>query len=190
MGILEKINSDWTLFLDRDGVINVRYVDDYVKKVEDFIFTENAEKAIAQLSRLFKRTVVVTNQQGIGKGVMSAEELTAIHAKMREDVLKAGGKIDAVYYCPDLKHKAGFCRKPNGGMALRARKDFPEIRFKQSLMVGDTLTDMLFGKRLGMRTVLIGGDAEALRSGEFVDACFASLSDFADYMSLKGREDE
>ncbi|MEG2178645.1 MAG: HAD-IIIA family hydrolase [Bacteroidales bacterium] len=190
MQVLGKIDAHWTLFLDRDGVINQRYVDDYVKKADDFIFLNQAEYAIANLSKWFARIFVVTNQQGLGKGLMSEEDLNAIHTKMINAVQEVGGKIDAVYYCPDLKEQASFNRKPQGGMALKAKKAYPEIHFKQSVMVGDTFTDMLFGKRLGMLTVLIGSDPTALKKAKYVDARFDSLADFAQYVDLKITKNE
>lgn len=177
----------WSLFLDRDGVINKRPVNDYVKNVADFKFITGSIEGIALLTELFTPIVVVTNQQGVGKGVMKKEELHSIHQHMMKDISDGGGKIDKVYYCSDLENSGSLYRKPAVGMGLQAKKDYPEIRFKQSVMVGDTITDMIFGKRLNMLTVLIDLDAHLPRQfPHLIDWRFPSLEAFAKYcMHLK-----
>jgi histidinol-phosphate phosphatase family protein len=174
------ISKKWSLFLDRDGVINRRLVDDYVKRPEDFVFEPGAPEAIKIFGELFGRIVVVTNQQGIGKGLMTSETLDKIHRYMLLQIENAGGRIDGIYYCPELRTKNPFCRKPQVGMALKARKDFPDINFKKSIMAGDSKSDMQFGKRLNMKTVLIGTNAEiAKQHPELVDFWFPTLLQFA-----------
>lgn len=154
------IDKSWTLFLDRDGVINHRIPGAYVQKPEEFDFFEGVPAAIAQLSRQFGKIVVVTNQQGIGKRLMTKEDLDIVHFEMCAAVEAAGGRIDAVYYCPLLASENPFCRKPQAGMGLQAQKDFPEIDFKKSVMVGDSLSDMGFGSALGMVNVLVETNKE------------------------------
>lgn len=178
------ISKDWSLFLDRDGVINRRLVDDYVKHPEDFIFEPGAPEAVKKFGEMFGRIVVVTNQQGIGKGLMTTETLGEIHRHMLSEIKKTGGRLDAVYFCPGLRTENPFCRKPQVGMALKARKDFPEINFKKSIIAGDSKSDMQFGKRLKMKTVLIGKESEiAKRHPELVDYWFPSLFHFAESLS-------
>lgn len=147
--------DSWTLFLDRDGVINERLPGAYISQWKDFHFTPAAQKTIAQFNSYFARIIIVTNQQGIGKGLMTMEQLLALHAKMIEEIEAANGHIDAIYFCPDLKTKADNCRKPHPGMALQAKEEFPEICFSRSVMVGDSISDIQFGQQLGMKTVLI-----------------------------------
>jgi histidinol-phosphate phosphatase family protein len=159
------IDSTWTLFLDRDGVINRRIVDGYVLRKEDFVFLPGALDAIAGFSKLFKRIVVVTNQQGIAKGLMTEDNLLGIHTMMKEEISSAGGRIDGVYYCPELKGTPGGCRKPGVAMGLQAKREFPEIRFKRSIMVGDSPSDMVFARRLGMKRVFIDNGDGALSPG-------------------------
>ena len=149
------IDSSWTLFLDRDGVINKRLVGSYVKTVSEFEWLPGAREAIARMNRLFGRTVVVTNQQGIGKGLMTSDDLHRIHNQLSEELEAMGGKIDAFYFCPELASKSPNCRKPNPTMAHQAQRDFPEIDFSKSVMVGDSPSDIQFGARLQMRTVFI-----------------------------------
>jgi len=150
-----KIDSTWTLFLDRDGVINTHLPEDYVKELSEFVPIEGSIKAIAELSKRFQFTLVVTNQQGIGKGLMTEMELEKIHLHLQELVKKAGGRIDEVYYCPYLSSIKPRCRKPNPGMALQAKEEFPAIDFKKSIMVGDMPSDMDFAKNLGMYRVWV-----------------------------------
>lgn len=152
------IDKSWTLFLDRDGVINVRFPGDYVKCVEEFEFIPGAINAIVRFSKIFGRIIVVTNQQGIAKGIYSHEDLDCIHAHMKAEIKKAGGKIDAVYYAPQAASENSPMRKPGTGMALQAKKDFPEIDFSKSVMIGDTQSDMEFGKAMGMKLIFIGDD--------------------------------
>ena len=149
-----------TLFLDRDGVINQRIPGDYIKTVSEFQFLPGALEAIVEFSKYFKHIFVVTNQQGIGKGLMTAAQLDAVHHHMLVAIDKAGGRIDQVYYCPELAIHNPNCRKPNPGMAQQAKADFPEIEFETSLMVGDSISDMEFGVNLGMGTVFIEGKGE------------------------------
>lgn len=149
-----NIDGSWTLFLDRDGVINRRISRGYVTDWEKFEFLPGVEKAIKIFSGIFSRIVVVTNQQGIGKGLMTKEQLTEIHQKMVEHIDFAGGRIDAIYYCPALEEENSPYRKPAPGMAYKAKEDFPGIEFLKSLMVGDTESDIEFGHRAGMYTVM------------------------------------
>ena len=163
-----NIDNSWTLFLDRDGVINKKLDGDYVKKVDEFKFIEGAKEAIHFFSSLFKRVVVVTNQQGIGKGIMTHENLQRVHDHMKKELDKLGVKIDAIYYCPNLAAENAPCRKPNIGMAENAKKDFPEIDFNKSLMVGDSLTDIQMGKKAGMKTVYLVNDGSNPENADLV----------------------
>ena len=158
MSPLPQISNDWTLFLDRDGVINKRLVGDYVKKVEEFEFIDGALDAIAKFSNLFGVIVIVTNQQGIGKGLMTTEDLNAIHDNMLAEIKYHGGRIDHVFYCPKLAKDNPECRKPNTGMGHEAKSIFPAIDFNKSLMIGDSFSDMEFGTRLGTHCAYIGND--------------------------------
>lgn len=158
MTALPNITNEWTLFLDRDGVINKRLPDDYVKTIAEFEFLDGALEAIREFDRLFAHIVVVTNQQGIGKGIMTTSDLDKIHTHMVDAIKKAGGRVDHVFYCPKLASENADCRKPNTGMGIEAQRMFPNIDFKKSLMVGDSISDMEFGDRLGTHCAFIGSD--------------------------------
>ncbi|HTL83119.1 MAG TPA: HAD family hydrolase [Bacteroidia bacterium] len=175
-----NIDKSWTLFLDRDGVINKRFPGDYVKRVDEFEFLPGVLDTIVELSVLFGRLIVVTNQQGIGKGLYTHDDLLKIHDHMTEEVEKAGGKIDAVFYAPQLKEENSPMRKPGIGMALQAKKIFPEIEFSKSIMIGDSPGDMEFGKRAGMKTVFVGKKEDA---GVAVDAAIDALEKFLEFRS-------
>ena len=120
------INDDWTLFLDRDGVINVRIIDGYVTKTEEFEFLPNVIEAFKIFKNKFKRIIVVTNQQGVGKGVMTIEDVISVHNYMNQQIENQGGKIDKIYFCPQLKSVKDNYRKPSPKMAFFAKDDFPE----------------------------------------------------------------
>lgn len=150
-----RIDPSWSLFLDRDGTINKRIIGGYVRDWDQFEFLEGAIEGIADLSMLFSHCLIVTNQQGIGKGLMTHEKLEDIHRQMLERIEANGGRIDEIYYCPNLATELPLCRKPAPGMAIQAGIDFPAIVFEKSIMVGDTESDMEFGRRLNMKTVLV-----------------------------------
>ena len=176
--------GDWTLFLDRDGTINKRLPNDYVKTTEEFEFLPRALEAIKIFSQLFQHVIIVTNQQGIGKELMTDDDLHVVHDNMTKDIIANGGYIDQIYYCPYLAIDNPTSRKPNPGMAFQAAEDFPEIHFKRSLMIGDTMSDMLFGHQLGMKTILLNSasllgknDAESIVGMEM-----ASLYEVALYL--------
>lgn len=152
---MNELNQYNYLFLDRDGVINVERPNDYVKNIAEFIFVEDALKAIAILTQKFDRIFVVTNQRGIGRGIMTNSDLEIIHQYMISEIEKAGGRIDKIYYCTDLSNRS-INRKPNVGMAFQAVADFPEVDFTKSVMVGNSFSDIQFGQKLSMHTILVG----------------------------------
>lgn len=174
-----------SLFLDRDGVINRRTVGDYIRRPADFEFEAGALEALRLLAGFFGRIVVVTNQAGVGKGLMRGADLAAVHRKMLAQVQRAGGRIDRVYHCPHRPDAGCGCRKPATGMALQAQADFPDIRFEHAWIAGDSLSDMQFGLALGMKTALIAGKTEETRvlSGLAVTARFASLREFSEFIA-------
>ncbi|MFT4970306.1 MAG: D-glycero-D-manno-heptose 1,7-bisphosphate phosphatase [Chitinophagales bacterium] len=150
-----EVDETWTLFLDRDGVINKNIEDGYVTSWEEFEFLPDVHRALRYFGMLIGRIVVVTNQQCIAKEIMTKDQLHEIHNKMVDEVKEEGGRIDRVYYCPDFAEDESPCRKPEIGMAMWAKRDFPEIDFNKSIMVGDKLSDMRFGLTLGMECFML-----------------------------------
>ena len=147
-----------TLFLDRDGVINKKLEGRYVRNFSEFEFMQGALKAISKLSNVFNRILIVTNQQGIAKGIMSEADLNTLHTQMQERIEKLGGEINKIYYCPHLEEFDCMCRKPNPGMMQQAVIDFPEIIIDNSYLVGDSDSDIEAGKKMNLNTVKVDGD--------------------------------
>ncbi|MDR0864319.1 MAG: HAD family hydrolase [Candidatus Symbiothrix sp.] len=169
-----------TLFLDRDGVINRERPGDYVKTRAEFIFLPGVLEALAILNKHFDRIFIVSNQRGVGKGIMTRETLDDIHAWMLQEINAAGGRIDKIYVCTDINDHS-FHRKPNTGMALQAANDFPEVILTESIMVGNSLSDMEFGKNADMQTVLVG-DKYAEKNVPLADYFFKDLLAFAQHL--------
>jgi histidinol-phosphate phosphatase family protein len=175
-----RINPEWTLFLDRDGVINRRLVNDYVKTWDEFEFLPGVPEALRLLSGCFKKILVVTNQQGIGKGIVLMEAVRNIHALMVKEIQRTGGRIDGIYLSPYLEREAHPFRKPDTGMALAAKNDHPCLDFARSVMVGDSESDMEFGRRMGMVTVFIGEKSDfSMEKKKPYDFLFKDLLTFA-----------
>ncbi|NLR80826.1 D-glycero-alpha-D-manno-heptose-1,7-bisphosphate 7-phosphatase [Chitinophaga eiseniae] len=143
-----------TLFLDRDGVVNDEIRDGYVLRPDMFHFSAGVLTAMPILAKHFSRIILVTNQRCIGRGLLTIAGLQDIHARMLQEIEAHQGRIDKIYFCPDVDSNSP-CRKPATGMGLQAKQDFPDIDFNQAVMVGNTLSDMQFGKSLGMKTVFI-----------------------------------
>jgi histidinol-phosphate phosphatase family protein len=178
--ILNNIDSSWTLFLDRDGVINKKIDNDYVLDWTQFEFLPDVFEAFKTFSQKFGRIIVVTNQQGIGKGLMTEATLKSIHSNMITEIEKHGGRVDAVYHAPHIRETNHVDRKPNVGMALKAKKDFPEIDFKKSIIAGDSKSDMEFGHRLGMIKAFINIDLTFARTNPaLVDYTAINLLEFS-----------
>lgn len=155
-----ELKNEWSLFLDRDGVINKRFPGGYVRKPSEFTFLPGSLFALKLLSDLFKNIFIVTNQQGIGKGLMTAFDLQAVHRQMMGEIKDKGGRIDRIFFCPDLKTKTPNCRKPGLAMAQMAKKEFPSINFQKSYMVGDSMVDIEFGQNADMHCIYIRSEEE------------------------------
>lgn len=144
-----------TIFLDRDGVINRNPPNwGYVRTWEEFDFIPNALNAIRDLTENGYRIVVITNQAGIGRGLFSEDNLKDIHSRMVAKITDAGGKIDAIYYCPHHPEAGCECRKPKPGMLIRAAHEH-NIELPNAYLVGDSTTDIEAGQRVGATTFLV-----------------------------------
>jgi histidinol-phosphate phosphatase family protein len=182
---LSLIDQRWTLFLDRDGVINQEKENSYVFHYGEFVFYDQVKEALQICASVFGRIIIVTNQRGVGKGMMTAEDLQLIHDKMIAEIVLAGGRIDRIYYADSLRDDHPD-RKPNPGMAFAAKNDFPEIDFSRALMVGNNLSDMEFGRNAGMYTVfLTTTDPDQPLPHDAIDLAFNSLYDFVKHLQLK-----
>ena len=165
------------IFLDRDGVINVKLpCDRYVCSPAEFQFVHGAIEALSILKDSGFLLVIVTNQRGIALGRHGEDDLEKVHAYMCEELLKDGVELDAIYYCPHDTIDHCECRKPEPGMIFRACQDL-NIDLTNSYMVGDSPSDIAAGRKAGSLTVSIGNFEESQ-----ADLMFATLLDFAVYL--------
>jgi len=144
---LKNIDSSWTLFIDRDGVVNEEKHQDYIHTWNEFEFYAGVKEAFKIFNETFGIIVMITNQRGVAKGLTKAKDLQIIHQNMLQEIKDAGGRIDEIYVCTEMESEN---RKPNAGMGLQAVKDFPKIDLSKSIMIGNTLSDMKFGRNLGV----------------------------------------
>ena len=176
---LAMIDQEWTLFLDRDGVINYEKKDDYIRNWGEFKFYPEATEAISKLSGKFGKIIVVSNQRGVGKGLMSEADLHHIHETMKSEIESQGGRIDGIYYCTSTDNKHPN-RKPNPGMAFCALNQVPGIDLSKSIIAGNKTSDMLFGRNAGIYTAFIAStNPEIPYPNPLIDLHFNSLIDFA-----------
>jgi D-glycero-D-manno-heptose 1,7-bisphosphate phosphatase len=141
------------IFLDRDGVINVNRID-HVKSWDEFVFLPNVLTALQQLAPSDFRVVVTTNQAAIARGLVAEDTVRRIHARMIAEVKRAGGRIDAVYFCPHHPDEKCGCRKPQPGLFVRAARDL-DIDLTRSLVVGDAFSDIAAARAIGARPILV-----------------------------------
>jgi histidinol-phosphate phosphatase family protein len=151
------VGDDWTVFVDRDGVINRRVVGDYVRSTAQLELLPGAVDALARLSQAAAHVIVVTNQAGIGKGLLTVDDFQRVNAVIIDAVVAAGGHLDAVLHCPHVPADGCRCRKPGPGLAEQADERFDDIDHARSVMIGDSAGDIRFGADLGMATVLVTG---------------------------------
>lgn len=175
---LSQIDNTWSLFLDRDGVINKDKEGSYIFHPDEFVFVEGAPGLFRILSGKFGHVIVVTNQRGVGRGLMSEADLTAIHLKMTTAIHAAGGLVDDIYYCTSV-HNDDPLRKPNPGMIRQAVLEHPEIDLGKAIIVGNNLSDMRTGRSAGIYTVFVRSTRP---NQEFphpdIDLIVESLQDF------------
>lgn len=147
------------VFLDRDGVINRKAPEgEYVKNWDEFQFLPGVKEAIRKLNEKRFLVIVVSNQRGIAKGVMTEDDLKEIHNRMEEELRKGRAVIDGIYYCPhDIKDHCD-CRKPEPGLLVKAAGEH-DIDLSLSWMIGDSESDVEAGKRAGCKTILIRGSS-------------------------------
>lgn len=179
--VVERAGREWCLFLDRDGVINRRIVGDYVRRWRDFEWLSRAPLALKRLREWAPHLVVVTNQQGIGKGLMSADDVAAIHHHLRAELAADGVFIDAFQVCPHLESAGCACRKPRPGLVLDWLGRHPDIEPSLSIMVGDSQSDLELAHNVaaaagGCASIQIG---RRTHRGAVADVSFDSLWDFA-----------
>jgi D-glycero-D-manno-heptose 1,7-bisphosphate phosphatase len=153
------------VFLDRDGVLNRKMPEGaYVGDWAQFQWLAGADEAIARMNRAGLTVILVTNQRGIALGLYTHAQLEDIHANIQRHLARHGARLDAVYYCPH-NHGECHCRKPDIGLFEQALQQFPQANAQNSLVIGDSLSDIQAGQRLGMKTVFIQGEADRQQAG-------------------------
>jgi D-glycero-D-manno-heptose 1,7-bisphosphate phosphatase len=162
------------VFLDRDGVINRKPPEgEYIGHWSDFHLLPGAVSAIAALNRSGRRVLVVSNQRGVALGLYTAADVDALHARLKEHLAAHGAHIDAFYFCPHDKNECD-CRKPKTGLFEDAFRDFPDASRANSILIGDSLSDIEAARNLVVPSIFIQGDPETQKPGA---AKAASLAD-------------
>ncbi len=177
--MLPAIDTSWTLFIDRDGVINNEKKEHYILNWNEFKFYDGVKQAMDIFNKKFGVIVMVTNQRGIGKGLMTEDDLSFIHQNMTKEIVANNGRIDKIYYCTSMDNNH-INRKPNAGMAHLAKQDFPAIDFSKAIMVGNKPSDMGFGRNAGIITVFVATtNPEVDFPNPLIDYRYNDLLEFA-----------
>jgi histidinol-phosphate phosphatase family protein len=163
---IKDVNDTWTLFIDRDGVVNEEKYLDYIHTWDEFKFYKGVKEAFRIFNNKFGIVIMITNQRGVARGLTKLENLEIIHKNMLQEIAEANGRIDRIYFCTDMESEN---RKPNPGMGLQAIKDFPSIVLSRSVMIGNTLSDMKFGRNLGVGINIFLTTTNKDISGEHAD---------------------
>ena len=154
------------VILDRDGVINFDS-DQFIKSAQEWNPIPGSLEAIASLTQAGFRVVVASNQSGIGRGLFDMATLNAIHAKMHKLTAQAGGRIDAVFFCPHTAETLCQCRKPNPGL-LREIAQRLHVDLRGIPAIGDALRDVQAALKVGAKPILVktGKGRRTLESGD------------------------
>jgi D-glycero-alpha-D-manno-heptose 1-phosphate guanylyltransferase len=176
---VRQIDKNWTLFSDRDGVLNEDKVGSYIFHPDEYFFYKGVPEAFRLFREKFGRIIIATNQRGVGRGLMTVADLDSVHEKMLAGIREKGGKIDAIFYATSIDNDDPV-RKPNVGMAFKAKQQFPEIDWSRSIMIGNNISDMEFGRNAGMYTVFLKTTIPDIELPHpDIDLAFNSLPDFA-----------
>ena len=155
--------------LDRDGTILVEK--NYLNSIEDMELLPGALDGLSLLNAKGFGLIVITNQSGIGRGLVTVEAVEAIHAELIRRLEAEGIPLSAVYYCPHLPSDHCDCRKPRAGLAERAAADFG-FNLSESLVIGDKASDIAFGRAIKARSFLVrtgyGTEQESLAHADLV----------------------
>jgi histidinol-phosphate phosphatase family protein len=163
------------VFLDRDGILNEKMPEgQYVTRWEEFRILPGVPEALRRLKEAGMRVIVVTNQRGIARGLYTVAGVEDIHSSFQELLAREGAHIDAFFVCPHDEGKCN-CRKPLPGLYEQAVAQFPTIAPETSVMIGDSLSDIEFGRRLGMATIFVEGGAQQRESGAAEAAALADV---------------
>lgn len=166
------------IVLDRDGVIN-EDSDAFIKSPEEWSLLPGSAEAIARLTHARYQVVVATNQSGVARGYFDLGVLNRIHEKMQREVGSAGGRIDAIFYCPHGPDDGCECRKPKPGMFQDIEKRL-QIKLNGVPAVGDSLRDLQAAQAVGARVILVRTGKGAKAEKQLIEAPFAESVDVFD----------
>ena len=171
-------------FLDRDGVI-IKNIP-YLKKVDQIEFFPNIQKTIKQINHNKYKCIIITNQSGIARGLVSIEELNEIHEHIKNYIKKIGGKIDGIYFCPHypqgiIKKYSIICscRKPKAGLIFQAAQEH-DLDLTQSYLIGDQDIDLKSGNAAGCKSFIIK-EPMVINNNEII---FNNLQEIVDFILL------
>ncbi len=164
-----------TVFLDRDGTINVKAAEgEYIRSPDQLVLLPGAAKAVAALNAAGLRTVLVTNQRWLSEKTADPADFAATQQRLQEVLAGEGARLDAVYHCPHAANSCD-CRKPLAGMLVRAANEH-DFELEKSVMIGDTDIDMMAGRAAGTLTILLrAGDEKAADADIVVDDLAAAV---------------
>ncbi|MGZ4408088.1 MAG: D-glycero-alpha-D-manno-heptose-1,7-bisphosphate 7-phosphatase [Gaiellaceae bacterium] len=145
------------VFLDRDGTLNVKPAEhEYVSSASEFLWIPGAREAMGRLAGMGYALTVVSNQRGVGRGLVTREALQAIEERIQRDLALEGCTVERFRYCFHNDADGCDCRKPRPGMILALAEEL-DLDLAHSWVIGDTLSDVVAGKAAGCRTALVGG---------------------------------
>jgi len=155
------------IFFDRDGVVNIKLENDYVKSVDEFVFKDDFFKLFRQIKEQNYLTILVTNQQCIGKGIITVDKLHIIHSYMQTELLKhTDYNFDKIYFCSDMEDSGSKYRKPETGMFTDAIQKY-NIDVNNSWTIGDAISDIQAGNKVGTKTILVNKN---IKNTKYIDA--------------------
>ncbi|MBQ6470339.1 MAG: HAD family hydrolase [Victivallales bacterium] len=167
------------VFIDRDDTLI--YDHPYLNTPDGVELTPGAGTALKELRQLGFRVIMLTNQSGIGRGLVTLPQLEAIHARLREMLQQEGAELDAIYFCPHRPEDGCDCRKPATGMLRQACRDFA-IDVAHSAMIGDRIADIQMGRSFGLTTVQLRltGSSQADHGA---DLCVSTLPEAVPFLA-------
>ncbi|HOM27611.1 MAG TPA: HAD family hydrolase [bacterium] len=181
------------IFLDRDGVISIFTPDDYIKKWEEFEFIPEGIEGLRILNDAGYKVIIISNQAGVNKGLFTEDDLNEITQNMIEELKKKGiDNILKVYYCIHKKEENCECRKPKTGLFKKAEKELGQIDFSNTFFIGDTDIDVIAGKSIGTKTILVlTGKTKSKEETENweikPDYIFKNLKEAAEFIVKRGK---
>lgn len=172
-GSFEKIDF---VFLDREGILNRKPGEGhYITTWDELQLLPGVVNALARLKKSGRKLILVTNQRCVSLGLCSEDDVRALHQRLQALLEQHGAALDAIYFCPHTDGECN-CRKPGTGMFEEAFRDFPAATPANSIMMGDSLSDIEAGVRVGMRTIFIFGDPGLQKAGAEPAAALATAT--------------